>query len=59
MRKPVAGIEPAVTLPILRHIPPSHLRRPVDVAAQLGHADTRMTEKHMDVSVFVRKGQQN
>jgi integrase len=45
-----AGIEPAVTFHILRHTHGSHLAMagvPMGViAAQLGHADTRMTEKH-------------
>jgi integrase len=45
-----AGIEPAVTFHILRHSHGSHLAMagvPMGViAAQLGHADTRMTEKH-------------
>jgi integrase len=45
-----AGIEPAVTFHILRHTHGSHLAMagvPMRViAAQLGHADTRMTEKH-------------
>lgn len=44
------GIEPAVTFHILRHTHGSHLAMaglPMGViAAQLGHADTRMTEKH-------------
>jgi integrase len=46
----LAGIEPAVTFHILRHTHGSHLAMagvPMGViAAQLGHADTRMTEKH-------------
>lgn len=46
----VAGIEPAVNFHILRHTHASHLAMsgvPMGVvAAQLGHADTRMTEKH-------------
>ena len=45
-----AGIVPAVTFHILRHTHGSHLAMagvPMGViAAQLGHADTRMTEKH-------------
>jgi hypothetical protein len=45
-----AGIAPAVTFHILRHTHGSHLAMagvPMGViAAQLGHADTRMTEKH-------------
>ena len=45
-----AGISPAVTFHILRHTHGSHLAMngvPMGViAAQLGHADTRMTEKH-------------
>jgi integrase len=45
-----AGITPAVTFHILRHTHGSHLAMngvPMGViAAQLGHADTRMTEKH-------------
>jgi integrase len=45
-----AGIEPAVNFHILRHTHGSHLAMsgvPMGVvAAQLGHADTRMTEKH-------------
>jgi integrase len=45
-----AEIEPAVTFHILRHTHGSHLAMagvPMGViAAQLGHADTRMTEKH-------------
>jgi integrase len=45
-----AGISPAVTFHILRHTYASHLAMkgvPMGViAAQLGHADTRMTEKH-------------
>ena len=45
-----AGITPAVTFHILRHTHGSHLAMngvPIGViAAQLGHADTRMTEKH-------------
>jgi integrase len=45
-----AKIEPAVTFHILRHTHGSHLAMagvPMGViAAQLGHADTRMTEKH-------------
>jgi integrase len=45
-----AGILPAVTFHILRHTYASHLAMkgvPMGViAAQLGHADTRMTEKH-------------
>lgn len=46
----LAGIQPAVTFHILRHTHGSHLAMagvPMGViAAQLGHADTRMTEKH-------------
>jgi integrase len=46
----LAGITPAVTFHILRHTHGSHLAMsgvPMGVvAAQLGHADTRMTEKH-------------
>jgi len=45
-----AGISPAVNFHILRHTYASHLAMkgvPMGViAAQLGHADTRMTEKH-------------
>ena len=45
-----AGIAPAVNFHILRHTYGSHLAMkgaPMGViAAQLGHADTRMTEKH-------------
>jgi integrase len=45
-----AAISPAVTFHILRHTHGSHLAMagvPMGViAAQLGHADTRMTEKH-------------
>jgi integrase len=45
-----AGITPAVNFHILRHTHGSHLAMngvPMGViAAQLGHADTRMTEKH-------------
>ena len=45
-----AGISPAVNFHILRHTHGSHLAMngvPMGViAAQLGHADTRMTEKH-------------
>jgi integrase len=45
-----AGIAPAVNFHILRHSHASHLAMsgvPMGVvAAQLGHADTRMTEKH-------------
>ena len=45
-----AGISPAVTFHILRHTHGSHLAMngvPMGViAAQLGHADSRMTEKH-------------
>jgi integrase len=45
-----AGITPAVNFHILRHTHASHLAMkgvPMGViAAQLGHADTRMTEKH-------------
>lgn len=45
-----AGITPAVTFHILRHTHGSHLAMkgvPMGViAVQLGHADTRMTEKH-------------
>ena len=45
-----AGIAPAVNFHILRHTHGSHLAMngvPMGViAAQLGHADTRMTEKH-------------
>jgi integrase len=45
-----AGIEPAATFHVLRHTHGSHLAMsgvPIGVvAAQLGHADTRMTEKH-------------
>jgi integrase len=45
-----AGIAPAVTFHILRHTHGSHLAMagvPMGViAAQLGHGDTRMTEKH-------------
>ena len=45
-----AGITPAVTFHILRHTHGSHLAMngvPIGVIAkQLGHADTRMTEKH-------------
>jgi integrase len=45
-----AGIAPAVTFHILRHTHGSHLAMkgvPMGViASQLGHADTRMTEKH-------------
>jgi integrase len=45
-----AGILPAVNFHILRHTHGSHLAMsgvPMGVvAAQLGHADTRMTEKH-------------
>ena len=45
-----AEITPAVTFHILRHTHGSHLAMngvPMAViAAQLGHADTRMTEKH-------------
>jgi hypothetical protein len=45
-----ARIAPAVTVHILRHTHGSHLAMngvPMGViAAQLGHADTRMTEKH-------------
>lgn len=45
-----AGITPAVTFHILRHTHGSHLAMkgvPMGViASQLGHADTRMTEKH-------------
>jgi integrase len=45
-----AGITPAVTFHILRHTHGSHLAMkgvPMGVIAnQLGHADTRMTEKH-------------
>src|SRR5262249_36824477 len=45
-----AKITPAVTFHILRHTHGSHLAMngvPMGViAAQLGHADTRMTEKH-------------
>jgi integrase len=45
-----AGIVPAVNFHILRHTHGSHLAMngvPMGViAAQLGHADTRMTEKH-------------
>jgi integrase len=45
-----AGIMPAVNFHILRHTYASHLAMkgvPMGViAAQLGHADTRMTEKH-------------
>lgn len=45
-----AGISPAVTFHILRHTHGSHLAMsgvPMGlIAAQLGHADTRMTEKH-------------
>jgi integrase len=46
----VAGISPSVTFHILRHTHASHLAMqgvPMAVIAkQLGHADTRMTEKH-------------
>jgi len=46
----LAGIEPAVNFHILRHTHGSHLAMSGVsmgvVAAQLGHADTRMTEKH-------------
>lgn len=46
----LAGISPAVNFHILRHTHGSHLAMsgvPMGVvAAQLGHADTRMTEKH-------------
>jgi integrase len=46
----IAGINPAVNFHILRHTHGSHLAMngvPMGVvAAQLGHADTRMTEKH-------------
>ncbi len=46
----IAGITPAVNFHILRHTHGSHLAMngvPMGVvAAQLGHADTRMTEKH-------------
>ena len=46
----VAEIEPAISFHILRHIHASHLamnRTPLPViAAQLGHSDTRMVEKH-------------
>jgi integrase len=45
-----AGIHPAITFHILRHTHGSHLAMrgvPMAViAAQLGHSDTRMTEKH-------------
>ena len=45
-----AGVSPAVNFHILRHTYASHLAMrgvPMGViAAQLGHADTRMTEKH-------------
>jgi integrase len=45
-----AGISPAVNFHILRHTHGSHLAMsgvPMGViAVQLGHADTRMTEKH-------------
>ena len=45
-----ANIEPAVSFHILRHTHASHLamnRTPLPViAAQLGHSDTRMVEKH-------------
>jgi integrase len=45
-----AGLSPAITFHILRHTHGSHLAMsgmPMGViAAQLGHADTRMTEKH-------------
>ena len=45
-----AGISPAITFHILRHSHGSSLAMrgvPMGViAAQLGHADTRMTEKH-------------
>jgi integrase len=45
-----ARISPAVNFHILRHTHGSHLAMnggPMGViAAQLGHADTRMTEKH-------------
>lgn len=45
-----AGIKPSVNFHILRHTHGSHLAMsgvPMGVvAAQLGHADTRMTEKH-------------
>jgi integrase len=46
----LAGIVPAVNLHILRHTHASYLAMagvPMGVVArQLGHADTRMTEKH-------------
>src|SRR4051794_6330004 len=45
-----AGLSPAITFHILRHTHGSHLAMsgvPMGlIAAQLGHADTRMTEKH-------------
>jgi integrase len=45
-----AGISPPITFHILRHTHGSHLAMqgvPMGVIAkQLGHADTRMTEKH-------------
>jgi len=45
-----AGIEPAITFHILRHTYASRLAMrgvPLNVIAkQLGHSDTRMTEKH-------------
>jgi integrase len=44
-----AGIEPAISFHILRHIYASRLARGVPlnvIATLLGHSDTRMTEKH-------------
>ena len=47
---PVAKIEPLIGFHVLRHTYASHLAMAntpmVVIAAQLGHADTRMTEKH-------------